>query len=96
MFSPAVDRVRWIHTMLIPPERCGADWTPHWEKTFRLIEQTVFQQEDIATAVATQRGFASGANAALHLGRLEHGVLRFHRHVDAALAGTLVPAGVPR
>lgn len=96
MFSPAVDRVRWVHTMLIPPERSGPDWTPHWEKTFRLIEQTVFQQEDIATAVATQRGFASGANAALHLGRLEDGVLRFHRHVDAALAATLLPAGVPR
>jgi Rieske 2Fe-2S family protein len=95
MFSPAVDQVRWVHTMLIPPERSGPDWTPHWEKTFRLIEQTVFQQEDIATAVATQRGFASGANTHLHMGRLEHGVLRFHRSVDDALAGTLRPAGVP-
>jgi glycine betaine catabolism A len=96
MFTPAVDRVRWVHTMLIPPERSGADWTPHWEKTFRLIEQTVFEQEDIATAVATQRGFASGANSALHVGRLEHGVLRFHRCIDDALAGTLMPAGVER
>ena len=96
MFAPAVDQVRWVHTMLIPPERSGADWTPHWEKTFRLIEQTVFEQEDIATAVATQRGFASGANRELHLGRLEHGVLRFHRSIDAALAGTLQPAGVAR
>jgi phenylpropionate dioxygenase-like ring-hydroxylating dioxygenase large terminal subunit len=95
MFSPAVDQVRWVHTMLIPPERSGADWTPHWEKTFQLIEQTVFQQEDIATAVAIQRGLASGANTALHLGRLEHGVLRFHRSIDDALAGTLRPAGVP-
>jgi phenylpropionate dioxygenase-like ring-hydroxylating dioxygenase large terminal subunit len=95
MFSPAVDQVRWVHTMLIPPERSGADWTAHWEKTFRLIEQTVFQQEDIAVAVATQRGFASAANRALHLGRLEHGVLRFHRGIDEALAGTLRPAGVP-
>jgi phenylpropionate dioxygenase-like ring-hydroxylating dioxygenase large terminal subunit len=94
MFSPAVDQVRWVHTMLIPPERSGADWTPHWEKTFSLIEQTVFQQEDIAVAVATQRGFASGANSALHMGRLEHGVLQFHRSIDDALAGTLRPAGV--
>ena len=92
MFSPAVDEVRWVHTMLIPPERSGADWTPHWEKTFALIEQTVFQQEDIATAVAIQRGLSSGANAAVPLGRLEHEVLRFHRGVDAAIAGTLQPA----
>ena len=94
MFSPAVDQVRWVHTMLIPPERSGADWMPHWEKTFQLIEQTVFQKEDIATAVAIQRGLASGANSALHLGRLEHGVLRFHRGIDAAIGGELQPAGL--
>jgi len=96
MFSPAVDQVRWVHTMLIPPDRSGEDWKPHWEKTFRLIEQTVFEQEDIATAVATQRGFASGANAALHLGRLEHEVLRFHRGIDDALCAALRPAGIER
>ncbi|MEP6874858.1 MAG: aromatic ring-hydroxylating dioxygenase subunit alpha [Burkholderiales bacterium] len=93
MFSPAEDAVRWVHTMLIPPDRAGDDWNAHWEKTFRLIEQTVFQQEDIATAVAIQRGLASGANVGLHAGRLEHEVLRFHGGVDAAIDGTLVPAG---
>ena len=93
MFSPAVDQIRWVHTMLVPPDRTGEDWTAHWEKSFRLIEQTVFQQEDIATAVAIQRGLSSGANTDFHLGRLEHEVLRFHRGVDDALGGTLVPAG---
>ena len=92
MFSPAVDQVRWVHTMLIPPDRTGDDWTPHWEKTFQLIEQTVFQKEDIATAVAIQRGISSGANTHFHLGRLEHEVLRFHRNVDDALGGRLVSA----
>ena len=93
MFSPAVGSVRWVHTMLIPADRSGDDWTPHWEKTFALIEQTVFQQEDIATAVAIQRGLASGANTGLHAGHLEHEVLRFHGGIDAAIDGTLVPAG---
>ncbi len=92
MFSPTVDSVRWLHTMLIPCDRAGDDWTPHWEKTFRLIEETVFRQEDIATAVAIQRGMSSGANSLLQIGRLEHEVLRFHRGVDAAVGGTLVPA----
>lgn len=93
MFSPAVDQLRWVHTMLIPPDRSGDDWTPHWEKTFALIEETVFRQEDIATAVTIQRGLASGANTALHLGRLEHEVVRFHRGIDAAVTGALMPAG---
>jgi phenylpropionate dioxygenase-like ring-hydroxylating dioxygenase large terminal subunit len=92
MFSPSPDSVRWVHTMLIPPERSGPDWTAHWEKTFALIEQTVFQREDIATAVAIQRGLSSGANTVLHAGRLEHELVRFHRGIDAAIAGTLRPA----
>lgn len=95
MFSPSVGEVRWMHTMLIPPERAGPDWTPHWEKTFDLIEQTVFQQEDIATATAIQHGLAAGASSEIQLGRLEHEVLRFHRNVDAGLAGTLVFDGRP-
>ncbi|MDM0114176.1 aromatic ring-hydroxylating dioxygenase subunit alpha [Variovorax sp. J22R133] len=91
MFSPAVDKVRWMHTMLVPADRMGADWAPHWEKTFRLIEQTVFQKEDIATAVAIQRGMASGANTGLVAGRLESDVLRFHRTVDAAIEKKTLP-----
>ena len=93
MFSPSEDEVRWVHTMLIPPDRAGEDWTAHWEKTYALIEQTVFQQEDIATAVAIQRGLRSGANPVLLAGRLEHEVLRFHGGIDAAIGGTLLPAG---
>lgn len=92
MFSPAPDSVRWLHTMLIPPDRASDDWTPHWEKTFRLIEETVFQKEDIATAVAIQRGMSSGANSVLQVGRLEHEVLRFHSGIDAVIGGTLMPA----
>jgi phenylpropionate dioxygenase-like ring-hydroxylating dioxygenase large terminal subunit len=91
MFSPAPGSVRWIHTMLIPLDRRGPDWTAHWEKTFALIEETVFQKEDIATAAAIQRGLQSGANTALQAGRLEHEVLRFHRNIDAALAGMRIP-----
>jgi phenylpropionate dioxygenase-like ring-hydroxylating dioxygenase large terminal subunit len=94
MTAPSAETVRWVHTMLIPSERSGPDWAPHWEKTFKLIEQTVFQKEDIATAVATQRGMASGANTALHTGRLEHELLRFHENIDAAIQGTLQPAGL--
>jgi phenylpropionate dioxygenase-like ring-hydroxylating dioxygenase large terminal subunit len=93
MFSPAPDEVRWVHTMLIPPDRAGDEWNAHWEKTFSLIEKTVFQQEDIATAVGIQKGLLSGANTGLVAGRLESDLLRFHRGVDAAIAGTLKPAG---
>jgi hypothetical protein len=81
MYSPAPDQVRWVHAMLIPPEKATPDWQPHWDKTFGLIEQTVFQREDIATAVAIQAGVRSGANTVLKLGRLESSVARFHRNI---------------
>ena len=60
--------------MLIPADRATPDWTPHWEKTFRLIEQGVFQKEDIACAVGIQSGLKSGANRHLTAGRAEQGV----------------------
>jgi phenylpropionate dioxygenase-like ring-hydroxylating dioxygenase large terminal subunit len=80
------ERLSWTHRMLIPADRATPDWTPHWEKTFRLIEEGVFQKEDIACAVGIQQGFASGANTHLTAGRAEQGLGWFHRDVAAALA----------
>lgn len=82
MFSPEPEKVRWIHTMMIPEAKSGADWTPHWEKTFELIEQTVFQREDIAAAEAIQTGLKSGANTHLQVGRLEYPLQVFHEEID--------------
>jgi glycine betaine catabolism A len=83
LYPLAADQFRWTHRMLIPKNKAGADWAAHWEKTFHLIEQQVFQQEDIATAVAIQQGFASGANTHLRVGRIELGLATFHASVKA-------------
>jgi hypothetical protein len=78
--------------MLIPADRDTPDWTPHWEKTFRLIEEGVFQKEDIACAIGIQRGMQSGANRYLTAGRAEQGVGWFHAAIAGALAA---PASAP-
>jgi phenylpropionate dioxygenase-like ring-hydroxylating dioxygenase large terminal subunit len=83
----AAGRLRWIHRMLVPKSKTTPDWMPHWEKTFRLIEQGVFQKEDIACAVGIQKGFASGANTHLLAGRAEQGVGWFHEAVAERLGG---------
>lgn len=85
MFSPEPERVRWIHTMLIPPAKSGDDWKPHWEKTFELIERTVFQREDIASAEGIQRGLKSGANTHFQVGQLEHPMQVFHAEIEQRL-----------
>jgi phenylpropionate dioxygenase-like ring-hydroxylating dioxygenase large terminal subunit len=86
LYPVAADRLRWTHRMLIPAERSTPDWAPHWEKTFRLIEEGVFQKEDIACAVGIQQGLASGANGHLVAGRAEQGLGWFHADVARALA----------
>ena len=78
LYPVAAGTLRWTHRMLIPADRATPDWTPHWEKTFRLIEEGVFQKEDIACAIGIQQGFASGANAHLTAGRAEQGIGWFH------------------
>jgi phenylpropionate dioxygenase-like ring-hydroxylating dioxygenase large terminal subunit len=79
------ETLRWTHRMLIPKAKATPDWSAHWEKTFRLIEQGVFQKEDLFAAVNIQRGLRSGANQALTIGRIEQAVGWFHEQVQAAV-----------
>ena len=85
LYPVDAETLSWTHRMLVPADRMTPDWTPHWEKTFALIEQGVFEKEDIACAVAIQRGLKSGANRHLTAGRAEQGVGWFHAEVERAL-----------
>ena len=84
VFPSGPETLRWTHRMLIPAAKATPDWTPHWEKTFRLIEQGVFQKEDIHCAIGIQRGLKTGANRHVTVGRAEHGLAWFHEQVQHA------------
>jgi phenylpropionate dioxygenase-like ring-hydroxylating dioxygenase large terminal subunit len=81
VYPSGPETLRWTHRMLIPHDKATPDWAPHWEKTFNLIEQGVFQKEDIHCAVETQKGFHSGANAFVTAGRVEQALGWFHGNV---------------
>ena len=85
LYPVARRQLSWTHRMLIPADRATADWAPHWAKTFRLIEEGVFQKEDIACAIGIQRGMKSGANRYVTAGRAEQGIGWFHADVAAAI-----------
>ncbi|MBL6750647.1 MAG: aromatic ring-hydroxylating dioxygenase subunit alpha [Nevskia sp.] len=85
LWPTAPDRVGWSHTLLIPAAQNNAAMREHWEKSFRLIEQGVFQSEDLEACEGIQAGLLSGANQALHCGRLEHAIGGFHREWDRRL-----------
>ena len=72
--------------MLIPADKSTTDWAPHWEKTFQLIEQGVFQKEDIHCAIGIQRGLKTDANTHITVGRAEVALTWFHEQVRRATA----------
>jgi phenylpropionate dioxygenase-like ring-hydroxylating dioxygenase large terminal subunit len=89
MFPAGTDESVYVHRMLVPEAPADDAARQHWAKTFHLIEENVFQREDLSVAESIQTTLRSGANAAFPLGRLEHGIAVFHRGLDRAIAGTL-------
>jgi phenylpropionate dioxygenase-like ring-hydroxylating dioxygenase large terminal subunit len=86
VFPVDVDSVRWVHAMLIPALLATDDRRAHWDRTLALIEETVFQREDLFAAEGIQAGVRSGANATVTFGRLEYVLRHFHEQIDTALA----------
>lgn len=87
----SVDETDFDHLMLVPAARAGD--TPHWEKNWSLIEETVFQREDLWVCEQAQRGLAAGMVDELMFGELESAVRPFHAAIDDALARS--PAAPP-
>lgn len=81
----AADRVSWSHALLVPAAQLTEALRPHWEKSFGLIEQGVFQQEDLYACEGIQAGLASGANTHLYAGRLEYVLGQLHAEWDRRL-----------
>ncbi len=78
----AVDRVRVLHRMLVPP---GEHDEEKLAQSFSHIDEQVFDREDLSIAESIQSTLASGANREVLLGGLEEGMRLFHAARDAAL-----------
>ncbi len=78
LFPKGPGRTVFAHTMLTsaPPE--SEEQRDHFQRSFELIDQGVFQAEDIFVAVGAQRGMESGTNKTLLFGALEEAAVRFH------------------
>ena len=61
------------------------DRRAHWDKTWRLIHENVFEKEDMVAAAWIQSGLASGANESFVCGRFEFPIRWFHDEVERAL-----------
>ncbi len=78
----APELTEWTHTMVIPAERAAE--TAHWTRSWELIEETVFQREDLWVCEQIQRSITSGATDHLMFGSLENAIRWFHESIDQA------------
>jgi phenylpropionate dioxygenase-like ring-hydroxylating dioxygenase large terminal subunit len=83
----ATDRFLWSHTQLVHeddvPKTDAA--IAHFERSFSLIEGSVFSGEDLLMCAEIQNGIETGANESFLFGRLESPALWFHESIRAAL-----------
>jgi Rieske 2Fe-2S family protein len=77
----APDLTDWHHMMFVPRARAGEK--AHWDKSWALIEETVFQREDLWVCEQIQRGL--GETDALIFGSLEEPIAWFHEVIERAL-----------
>jgi glycine betaine catabolism A len=80
----AADLTAWDHMMLVPAARGGE--SEHWNRSWQLIEEGVFQREDLWVCEQAQYSINAGAIDEMLFGALESPARWFHAAVEAALS----------
>lgn len=78
----SADKTLFSHCMLVDELPSTDKARAHFDKSFELIDQGVFQAEDIFVCEGAQKGIRSGANQDLLLGANEIAVKQFHDLVE--------------
>ena len=85
IFPAGIDRSLFVHTVLTPEIPTDEKARAHWDRSFELIDDKVFNDEDLFICEQIQLGLAAGANDTFLLGRFENNVRRFHETIAACL-----------
>jgi hypothetical protein len=72
--------------MLIPEAPQTTQAEDHWRRSWELLDEQAFGNEDFRAAALCQRGLESGLLPELTLGCLETGIAEFHRQVDGLVS----------
>lgn len=88
LFPSAPNETLFVHSMLTPHIPVNAAEEAHWARSFELIDEAVFNSEDLFICEQIQKGLESGANDRFVLGCLEQNISRFHTSLETALHGS--------
>lgn len=91
LFPTAVDETICVHGCLIGEAPRDEKAAAHWERAYSIIEEGVFQAEDLFVCEQAQIGMRSGANDKLLFGSYESSILDFHQ-IIAEKTGAYKPA----
>jgi phenylpropionate dioxygenase-like ring-hydroxylating dioxygenase large terminal subunit len=83
----STDRFTWQHTMLLAEPPSNDATRAHFDRSFTLIEETVFSREDLFAVAEMQAGIETGALEAVTFGRLESPALWLHDGIRELLGG---------
>ena len=78
LFPQSPDQTIFIHSMLVDELPTTDKGVSHFDRSFELIDQGVFQSEDIFVCEGAQQGMKSGANKELVFGGHESALTCFH------------------
>lgn len=86
LFPLSPGETLYTHTLLTPHAPQNEKERDHYERSFDLIENGVFQAEDLEVCERAQAAMEGGATWPMTLGTLETGIKMFHGILDEALA----------
>lgn len=86
LFPQAPGETTYVHLMLTPRPPQTDEEREHYERSFELIENGVFQREDLAMCERAQYAIEGGALWPMTLGALEQPIAQFHQIIDEAIA----------
>ena len=82
VYPTSIDEIYWEHDLIIPEEPKTEKARAHWELNYELIQNGVFQGEDLWVCAQIQRGVSSGANEQFTYGIEEAPIEWWHAELD--------------
>ena len=85
-YPSALGEIHWEHDLIIPEEPKTEKARAHWELNYELIQNGVFEGEDLWVCQQIQQGLSSGANAHMTCGIEEAPIRWWHDELDRRIA----------